>query len=394
MNKMKAMTKSMLAAALVSAALALGAQTPAPAAATPAAPAAPAAKTEAEKPVTLDEFLAPLPDTVAELKGDKLSKNDLKLLMIDARIPVDQIAKMPNSKVILRSIVERAMIQRMLLKKAAAAGFTGTEEWAARNLKEIWGTLPKEQQDMILKQISSKYKDIDAYIADQVKNRTQRESMAIGKYMESLVKANLAKISDADVQKFYDERKETDFKTPETVLISHILAMAPGRDMKTGKELTADEKKKQDEAARKKIAEVQAKIAKGGDFGALAKEYSDCPSGKQSNGDLGAVRRGQMVPEFEKAAFALEKPGQVSDIVKTQFGYHIIKLKEKKPASYIALDDKVKKNVKEYLASQMADNAFRAELEQIQKNDELKVFGLPAPAPAPAPAPTPAPAAK
>lgn len=81
--------------------------------------------------------------------------------------------------------------------------------------------------------------------------------------------------------------------------------------------------------AKEKALEVIKKLNEGGDFAALAKEYSNDPSASQNGGDLGYFSRGMMVPEFEKAAFALEK-GQISEPIKTDFGWHVIKVEDKK----------------------------------------------------------------
>lgn len=99
---------------------------------------------------------------------------------------------------------------------------------------------------------------------------------------------------------------------------SHILLMYKG-SMRSTATRSKDE-------ALASIQALKAEIAGGGDFASLAREHSDCPSGEEG-GDLGHFPKGAMVPEFDKAAFALE-PGQLSDVVETAFGYHLIQRTE------------------------------------------------------------------
>ena len=103
------------------------------------------------------------------------------------------------------------------------------------------------------------------------------------------------------------------FKVPEEVQVRHILISSTQPD------------------ARAKAAEVLAKLQAGGDFQALAKELSADTGSAAKGGDLGSFGRGKMVPPFEAAAFALQAPGDLSDLVETQFGFHILQLVEKKP---------------------------------------------------------------
>ncbi len=140
--------------------------------------------------------------------------------------------------------------------------------------------------------------------------------------------ADQIKISDDDAKKYFDQNK-AEFQTPEQVRASHILISTRNTDP------NADPNKVKADA-KAKAEEVLAKVKTGGDFAALAKEYSSCPSA-QKGGDLGLFGRGQMVKPFEDAAFALE-PNQVSGIVETEFGYHIIKVTEHKDANTTGFD--------------------------------------------------------
>jgi peptidyl-prolyl cis-trans isomerase D len=123
-------------------------------------------------------------------------------------------------------------------------------------------------------------------------------------------------ISAQDIQRSYDDNQQQ-YSTPEQVRASHILLKTDGKD----------------EAVVKKQAEDLLKqVRAGGDFAKLATEYSDDPASKVKGGDLDYFGKGQMVPEFDKVAFSLA-PGQISDVVKSQFGFHIIKVIDKKAAT-------------------------------------------------------------
>jgi peptidyl-prolyl cis-trans isomerase D len=125
-----------------------------------------------------------------------------------------------------------------------------------------------------------------------------------------------------DVERFYNENIEL-YSTPEQVRASHILFKADGKN---------------DVEVKAKAEKVLKEVKAGGDFAALAKKYSEDEASAKQGGDLDFFPKGKMMPEFDEAAFKLQ-PGEVSDLVKTQYGYHIIKVTDKKPASTRSLDE-------------------------------------------------------
>jgi peptidyl-prolyl cis-trans isomerase D len=147
-------------------------------------------------------------------------------------------------------------------------------------------------------------------------------------------------ISDDQLKAIYQQNIEQ-YKVPNRVHVQHILLTTVG---KTDAEV---------EEIRKKAQDILQQAKKGGNFSDLAKKYSEDPGSKDKGGDLGFIVQGQTVPEFERTAFGLEK-GQVSDLVKTQYGFHIIKILEKEPARTKTFDE-VKDSLRSPLMLSEAD---------------------------------------
>jgi peptidyl-prolyl cis-trans isomerase C len=187
-----------------------------------------------------------------------------------------------------------------------------------------------------------------------------RKDLVITALLEKEVTAKVS-VPDADVKKFYETNADK-FKKPESVRASHILI---GVDAKA----TDEEKKK----AKEKAEALLQKVKKGEDFAALAKTESSCPSSAQG-GDLGEFGRGQMVPPFEKAAFEM-KPGETSNVVETQFGYHIIKLTEKKDAGAVPFDQ-VKDKIRDYLKNQESQKKIGDYIAGLKKDAKVELADL------------------
>ncbi|WP_281273759.1 peptidylprolyl isomerase [Biomaibacter acetigenes] len=194
----------------------------------------------------------------------------------------------------------------------------------------------KDALDNYLKQQGMDWKSFEKLLQDQLIINNLKEKLT----------ANV-KVSDEDVKKYFDSNKDM-FKLPSPeIRASHILVP------------TEDE-------ANKVLAEIKA----GEDFAELARKYSTDPGSKDKGGDLGYFGKGKMVPEFEKAAFAL-KQGEVSQPVKTQFGYHIIKVTGERTS--LSFDD-VKDYIKSNLLTSKKDEEFNKFLDQWQKQSKIEKY--------------------
>ncbi|MGV1098844.1 peptidylprolyl isomerase [Thiovibrio sp. JS02] len=185
------------------------------------------------------------------------------------------------------------------------------------------------------------------------------KNFAIQKFIDSQFKGKV-QVNEKDAKDFYSSNKEK-FEQPEMVHARHILIQAKEGDSKADKE-----------RKREKLAQIKKELKGGADFADLAKRFSEGPS-KEQGGDLGFFARGQMVKPFEKAAFSM-MPGDVSDIVETEFGYHLIKLEEKRQAKTVSFDE-AKAKITSYLAQEKLNENIEAYLAEAKGKAEIKVVG-------------------
>jgi parvulin-like peptidyl-prolyl isomerase len=303
---------------------------------------------------------------VAKGKGFSISRSQLDEALISiktgaaARGQVISPEKMSELEIqILQTLIRVQLLNSMATDADKAAGKEQTEKRVAE-LKTRAGS-----EEIFEKQLQS-----IGVTPAELRTRMGEELTA-----EVVLKRELkANATDEEVKKFYDENP-AQFEQPETVRAAHVLIST--RDDASGTDLSDEQK-----TAKKKIAEDVLKRAKAGeDFAKLAKEYSDDPGSKEKGGEY-TFPRGQMVREFEAAAFSLNT-NQVSDLVTTQFGYHIIKLYEKNSAKKVEFD-KVKENIKEYLIGQSVQKQLPDYMAKAEKEANVQILDeklKPAPAP-------------
>jgi peptidyl-prolyl cis-trans isomerase C len=310
---------------------------------------------------------------LAEGKGVKVTRGQLDDEVIRFKgqaaahgqnIPPEQMGLME------RQILEQLIQVQLLEAKATEADKAAGKALAEKRFEEAKTKLGSEE-------VLNRQLKLMGATREEVLAKWTESAMA-----EMVLKRELkVNVTDADARKYYDDNPAR-FEEPEKVRASHILLTTT--DPKTNTELSDEQK-----AAKRKEMEGLLKRARAGeDFAKLAKEYSEDLASKDKGGEY-TFPRGQMVPEFEAAAFSLNT-NQVSDIVTTRFGYHIIKLSEKIPAQKLGFD-KVAERLKEDLTTQALQKQFPDYLAKLKKeagvqilDEKLRAVELPEPTGLPA----------
>ena len=267
--------------------------------------------------------------------------------------------------------IEAMVKDRLMLKMAADAGFKPSAEFIKQEMKTEFDELPKEEQE----EIEASLKEHGLTLAEHMEKVSQDEEIqkaaTLSKFVHTTFLDKAKKeVSDDDVKKFYEDHLEVLTK-PEGVTVAHILAQV---DDPSSDEQYAE--------AKKKIDAIYDELVKDpSQFGKIASEKSDCPS-KADEGKLPAFDKdglmlegsGTMDQTFATAAFEIEKEGQITKPVKTQFGYHIIKLLERTPEEVTPLD-KVKESITKHLAEEKAQSELEKALDEaIEKRVKFNAF--------------------
>jgi peptidyl-prolyl cis-trans isomerase C len=292
-------------------------------------------------------------DKVALVNGSVIPRKDLDREVNRVQQELASMGR-PASDAQL-SAIKKEMLENLisleLLYQASQKKGIKVEEAA---IDEKWGGLKKRfPGEAEFKNMLSKLNLSEADVRSHLRRGVAVEQFVDQEFYQK------ATVSEKEIKDYYDTHPDR-FKKPEQVQASHILI-----------EIDPQASAAQKAEAHKKLEKIQKKVGKGEDFAALAKEHSQCPSSAEG-GNLGYFQRGQMVKPFEEAAFALE-PGKVSDIVETRFGYHLIKVTDKKPETTLAYKN-VKDGLEEHLKEDKVRQEVRTYVEKLKEEAKVERF--------------------
>ena len=280
-----------------------------------------------------------------------------------AKDPNNFFALMMKEQVVSNLIVKTLLDEEMEKRKITVS--KNELESAEKEISDKFGS--KEQFEQVLKADGVSYQDFKKDLEQEIKMK---------KFVDSIA---LVSVGDAVAKKFYDDNQDK-FKYPKSVRASHILISANLNQIKEkitqeNKDLSEDEinKKAQDEmnAKLKKAKDLQAQLKKNPkDFAKVAKENSDDTVSAIKGGDLGFFAKDQMVQPFAEAAFSLA-PNTISDVVKTDYGYHIIMVTDRKEAGVLSFEQS-KKDIINYLESQDKIDILKNKIESLKKEAKIE----------------------
>lgn len=327
------------------------------------AKAAPAEKADAKK--APEDVWKLIPATVAEVDGKSISKDEFVKFLLksipDGKIPEGLTAEMIRKEA--PGLVKQMVLDQLITAQVEKAGIKPSYEMAKAKLDERFKSFNPQQLEMIKMQMAQSGKDFEKLLDEQAKNPQIQKDVAIGEFLQKTVMKTV-KVTDEEVRKYYEENKATQFTEPadqpDTVRASHILIMAEEGKAKP------EEMKAALEKATKLMELLKENPEK---FEETAKAESQCPSSRQG-GSLGAFGKGQMVPEFEKAAFEL-KEGELAGPVKTKFGYHIIRRDAAKGPTVTPFET-IKPQLTKFLESRKQQQAFMEYIKKLEEEHKVK----------------------
>ncbi|MFN3967103.1 MAG: peptidylprolyl isomerase [Endomicrobiia bacterium] len=318
--------------------------------------------------------------TIATVNGEHILLSDFEKI---ANSTIEQYKLMfpkedlndEKIKEIKQKILDQMIDEKLIVQKAKE-----------KNIK-----VSKRELEQGIQQIKSRFRNEDEFKKELLKEnltekkfekRIEEQLMAI-KLIDLEVKSKITPPEENETKELYnkimdfinskktkslsEEEKEIETlanlikrKYGELVRASHILIHS-----------SKDDSIKSQTEAKKKAEMVLKKLKEGADFAELAREYSDDPGSREKGGDLGYFAKGDMVPEFEKVAFSMQV-GEISNIVQTEFGFHIIKVEEKKAARKISYDE-LKNDLYDFVLAKKAEKKYADWLKELRSKANIKV---------------------
>ena len=302
----------------------------------------------------VDESSNSLPQVVATVNNVEITNKGIKTALQRFKVQVSHQKQTINKDIINKVINQflEAEIQRELLFQQG------------KDLKiEVSNEDVTKMIDMVKSRFNSEEEFLNEFSKRGLTLEMLKEQFSHNIIVSKLIQKEIhdkIEISNQQAIDFY-KKNEKGFINPESVHAAHILIKVDSK--------MSDEDKK---TAKNKINDILKKAKGKEDFAKLAEKYSEGPSASRG-GDLNYVTRGEMVKEFEDAVFKLNE-GEISGVVETQFGYHIIKAYKKKEAGGLVPFDEVKKNILNFLKRSEAEEKTKTYIENLEKKADIKKF--------------------
>ncbi len=252
-------------------------------------------------------------------------------------------------KQIQREAVEQLIAQALLWQEAQRREFVADDEMVDARLEQIKGEFDSP--------LAFQFKIEEGGFTETSYREDVKRKLSVQRMIADGIVPEIS-VSDEEVENFYNTNPEKMQRPPE-VHARHILITPESNEPAAI------------EAARQEIDAILAEIRAGADFLKLATERSQAPSAPKG-GDLGFFGRGQMVPPFEKAAFALQ-PGEVSEVVQTQFGYHIIRLEDRRGGETAPLEEATD-SIRAYLTQQRLQTEVETLVATLRDEGDVEIF--------------------
>ena len=305
-----------------------------------------------------------IPGVVAKVNGVELRSDyirfrvNLDLRRIGRNLDAKQKSKLAGA------IIDKEIVRELMYQEGQTKGSGVSQETVEKELqafKKSYESEEKFQEILKMRGLSE----------EELKKGIEVDLIAKN-LLDDRVKGKVH-VTDTQVKKFYDDKKES-FKRPDSFRARHIFVAHIPYDVvkSTPQEKLKEKASEHRAAAKKKIEEVFAKVKSGGNFEALAKQYSDDKGSAEKGGDLDFMYKGVFDPQFDKAVTSL-KIGETSDIVETEFGYHIIRLMETKPSDYAPFKD-VEESIQKHLFMTEAQKLVGRYIEGLRKKADIIVY--------------------
>ena len=292
-----------------------------------------------------------LPEVIARVNGESVTRKDVEgyVRNLEGRaggpVPAEQRDR------IYRGIIDQLVGYKLLVQEAKARKIAVADAEVNAKIDEVKKQFPSE--DLFMQTLIDRKLTIDQMKADA------KRDIAIARMIDAEIASRIA-LKPAQVEDFYKNNQDQ-FTQPERVRASHILISVP-----EGGDAAAKAQ------AKTKAQQIPKDVKAGKDFAALARQHSQDPGSAPNGGDLGFFQQGQMVGPFNDVAFGL-KPGATSDLVETQFGYHIIRVAEKQPGRTVPLEE-ARPKVEQYLENLNKETETDAFVKSLRAKGKVKIL--------------------